>query len=56
MKLPEGMTVHTGGRVYKGEIPDNRVPAKLPKTKINKLIKAQDEAKKKAESKAEKAD
>ena len=42
MKLPDGMTIHTGGRVYRGEIPENRIPAKLPKTKINKLLKAQE--------------
>ena len=31
MKLPEGVTVHAGGRVYKGEIPDDRMPKGLKK-------------------------
>lgn len=47
MKLPDGVKIVTGGREYKGEIPDNRVPAGLNKTKINKLLKSQADAKKK---------
>ena len=31
MKLPNGMTVHVGGRKYKGEIPDNLAPKGLKK-------------------------
>ena len=31
MKLPEGVTVHAGGRVYRGEIPDDRLPKGLKK-------------------------
>lgn len=49
MKLPDGVTVHAGGRVYKGEIPDDKVPAKLNKTKLNKRVKEQEAANKKAE-------
>lgn len=29
MKLPDGVTVHTGGQVYKGEIPDEVCPENL---------------------------
>ena len=54
MKLPDGVTIHAGGRVYKGEIPDDKVPAKLNKAKINKRLKAQEEAKKPAKPATEK--
>jgi hypothetical protein len=50
MKLPDGVKIVTGGREYKGEIPDNCIPAGLNKTKINKLLKSQGDAKKKAAS------
>jgi hypothetical protein len=33
MKLADGVTVHTGGRVYKGEIPDDKIPEDFNKTK-----------------------
>ena len=31
MKLPDGMTVHVGGRVYTGEMPDDKAPKGLKK-------------------------
>ena len=31
MKLPDGMTVHVGGRVYEGEMPDDKAPKGLKK-------------------------
>lgn len=44
MKLPDGVTIHAGGRVYEGEIPDNMVPKGINKAKITKKLKAQEEA------------
>lgn len=31
MKLPDGVTVHVGGRKYRGEMPDELVPKGLKK-------------------------
>ena len=56
MKLPDGVKIITGGREYVGEIPDNRVPPKLNKAKLNKKLKAQEEAKKTVKSEGKKAD
>lgn len=53
MKLPDGVTLHTGGRKYKGEIPDNCVPKKLNKAKLNKRLKEQEDAKKLAKPAAD---
>ena len=55
MKLPDGVTIHSGGRVYKGEIPDSCVPKKLNKAKLNKKLKAQEEARKSAKSEGKKS-
>ena len=40
MKLPDGVTVHVGGRKYKGEIPD-ALSSKLNKSKLKKQLDAQ---------------
>lgn len=50
MKLADGVTIHVGGRKYKGELPDNMLP-KDPDAKkhiVNKQakkIKAQEKEK-----------
>ena len=31
MKLPDGVTIHTGGRKYKGEIPETVIPKAVKK-------------------------
>jgi len=48
MKLPDGVVIHVGGRRYKGQLPDNKITAKLNKGKLQKKLKAQEEVAKKA--------
>ena len=50
MKLADGVTIHIGGRKYKGELPDNLLPKdpvakKKMVDKQAKKIKAQEKAK-----------
>ena len=35
MKLADGVTIHIGGRKYKGELPDNLLPKKPADKKKN---------------------
>lgn len=58
MKLADGVTIHTGGRKYKGEIPDNMLPKnpdakKYIVDKQAKKVKAQEKEKAAAKAKAE---
>ena len=50
MKIADGVTIHIGGRVYKGEMPDNMLPKdpdakKKMVDKQAKKIKAQEKEK-----------
>ena len=56
MKLADGVTIHIGGRKYKGELPDNLLPKdpdakKLIVDKQAKKIKVQEKAKAAAKEK-----
>lgn len=58
MKLADGVTVHIGGRKFKGEMPDNMLPKdpdakKKMVDKQAKAIKAQEKAKAEAKVKTE---
>ena len=48
MKLADGVTIHTGGRVFTGEIPDDRLPKGLKEKLESKVAKP---AKKSAKAK-----
>ena len=57
MNLPDGVKIYVGRKVFKGEIPDDKIPAGLNKGNLQKKLKIQqDEAKKAAKSEESRAD
>ncbi len=48
MKLTDGVTVHIGGRKFRGEIPDELAPAEYKRDQVNEVKPRADERKGKA--------